>query len=384
MKKILHISKYMYPFIGGIELVVQTMVSALKDENIKQKIICFNEDASDGNYVCKRNVTTHEYIGDVEIIRCGCFGKFASQSLSLIYYSELKKLMKNFKPNIIIFHYPNPLVAAYLLHYKKHDFKLVLFWHFDITKQKILGKLFYNQNFALLERANVIISTSPNYVNGSPFLQKYKEKCVIIPVCIEDSSLEVTSEIIKKADNLKNSLKNKTICFGLGRHIPYKGFSYLIEAFKNLDDNFVLFIGGQGPLTKELMQQAKNYPNIVFLGKISNEERIIHYLACDIFCFSSVTKNEAFGLALAEAMYFGKPAVTFNIPGSGVNYVSLNGITGIECKNRDVKAYADAIKKLANDKKLANEYGTNAKNRVLENFMFDTFKKTIIDFVNNL
>ena len=307
MKKILHISKYMYPFIGGVELVVQTMASALTDENIKQKIICFNENASDNDIVCKRNATTHEYVDDIEIIRCGCFGKFASQSLSIAYHGELKNLMENFKPDIVIFHYPNPLVATYLLQYKKYEFKLILFWHFDITKQKVLGKLFYNQNISLLERANVIISTSPNYVNGSPFLQRYKEKCVIIPVCIEDSSLETTSEIIKKANNLKKSLKNKTICFGLGRHIPYKGFNYLIEAFKMLDDNFVLFIGGQGPLTKELMQQAKNYSNIVFLGKISNEEKIIHYLACDIFCFSSVTKNEAFGLALAEGILVSLP-----------------------------------------------------------------------------
>lgn len=381
MKKILHVSKYMYPFMGGVELVVQTMTSALKNEAIEQKIICFNENASDNDYICKRNVTTHEYVGDVEIIRCGCFGKVASQSLSFIYHSELGDLMKNFKPNIVIFHYPNPLVASYLLQYKKYDFKLILFWHFDITKQKILGKLFYNQSIELLERANVIISTSPNYVNGSPFLQKYKDKCVIIPVCIEHTSLEITKEIQKKAESIRKRLKGKTICFGLGRHIPYKGFKYLIEAFKYLDDNFKLYIGGQGPLTKKLIKQAKNNPNIIFLGKISNEEKIIYYLVCDIFCFPSITKNEAFGLALAEGMYFGKPAVTFNIPGSGVNYVNLDNVTGIECPNRDVKAYARAIKKLATDKKLASEYGENAKARVVENFMFDKFKRKIVHLI---
>ena len=63
-------------------------------------------------------------------------------------------------------------------------------------------------------------------------------------------------------------------------------------------------------------------------------------MACDVFCFPSVTKNEAFGIALAEGMYFGKPAVTFTIPGSGVNYVNLDGVTGIECKNADCKDYA--------------------------------------------
>ena len=45
-----------------------------------------------------------------------------------------------------------------------------------------------------------------------------------------------------------------------------------------------------------------------------------------IFCFPSITRNEAFGIALAEAMYCGKPAVTFTIEGSGVNFVSLDGV----------------------------------------------------------
>ena len=39
-------------------------------------------------------------------------------------------------------------------------------------------------------------------------------------------------------------------------------------------------------------------------------------------------------------MYCGTPAVTFTIPGSGVNWVSLNGETGIEVPNGDDKAFA--------------------------------------------
>ena len=64
--------------------------------------------------------------------------------------------------------------------------------------------------------------------------------------------------------------------------------------------------------------------------------------------------------------------------------MSLNGITGIECENRNAEQYAEAIKTLANNKDLVKKYGDNAKKRVINNFMFDTFKKAIIDFVNNL
>ena len=66
-----------------------------------------------------------------------------------------------------------------------------------------------------------------------------------------------------------------------------------------------------------------------------------------IFLFSINYKNEAFGLALAEAMYYEKPAVTFTIPGSGVNYVCLDNENGIEVPNRDVRLMQTQLEKLA-------------------------------------
>ena len=100
-------------------------------------------------------------------------------------------------------------------------------------------------------------------------------------------------------------------------------------------------------------------------------------LASDIFCFPSITKNEAFGLALAEGMYYKKPVVTFTIPGSGVNYVSLNKVTGIEVENRNVEKYADAMKTLAQNKELSLKYGKAGKERVENNFLSTQFCNNI-------
>ncbi|UKI50236.1 MAG: glycosyltransferase [Clostridium sp.] len=63
-------------------------------------------------------------------------------------------------------------------------------------------------------------------------------------------------------------------------------------------------IGGHGPLTDELIKEAKDDKKIIFLGKISDDDLKVYLNACDIFCFPSITKNEAFGIGLAEAMYF--------------------------------------------------------------------------------
>ena len=385
MKKVLQISNYLYPNIGGIEQTARDIANALSSTGqYEQKILCFNETASDEDYICKRKETVHDEVDGIEVVRCGCIAKVASQSISLTIGREMKKIMKSFDPDIVIFHYPNPYEAAFLLPYLKENIKFVLYWHLDIVKQKLLGKMFNGQTIKLLERADKIIATSPLYIDGSSYLSKYRDKCQVIPSCISDSRMQVTPEIEKKAEQIRSDNKENIICFAIGRHIPYKGFKYLVEASKLLDDRFKIFIGGKGELSDELKTQASDDKKITFLGRVSDSDLIAYYLAMDIFCFPSITKNEAFGLALAEAMYFGKPAVTFNIPGSGVNFVNVKNITGLEVPNCDSNAYADALIKLADDKELGKKLGNNAKQRVIELFTTDTFRKQIQDMVSSL
>lgn len=355
--------------------------SLLDDSEIEQKMICFNEDAQDGDYLCHRKETVHDSVDGVEVIRCGCFAKVASQSLSFTYPHELKKVLQDFAPDIVILHYPNPFVSSFLLPMLPKNAKFILYWHLDITKQKVLGKLFHGQTLHLLERADKVIATSPNYVDGSPYLSQYRVKCEVIPNCIRMERLNPTAAIHKKAELIRKENEGKILCFGVGRHVPYKGFTYLIKASKLLDDRFRIYIGGKGELTQALKEEAKDDSKIQFLGRVSDEDMIAYYLACDIFCFPSITKNEAFGIALAEGMYYAKPAVTFTIPGSGVNYVNLADVTGIECPNGDIRAYARALKTLADNPKLREEYGKAAKQRVIDKFTYEEFKNKINDTI---
>ncbi len=383
MKKVLQISNYLYPNRGGIEQVTRDIANALQGK-VEQKIICFNETASDGDYVCKRKETVTDTVDGVEVIRCGCVTKKASQSISLTFGRQLRETLNDFRPDIVVFHYPNPFQAFFLKRYLKRDFRLILYWHLDITKQKTLGKLFHRQTLRLLERADTVVATSPVYIDGSPYLSKYRHKCTVIPNCINEERLRVTEAIRKRAGQIREENKGKMLCFAIGRHIPYKGFTYLVQASKYLDDRFRIVIAGKGPLTEQLKAEAAGDPKISFPGRISDDDLIAYYLAMDIFCFPSVTKNEAFGIALAEAMYFGKPAVTFTIPGSGVNYVNKKDETGLEVPNGDAKAYAEALSALADDPAARERMGRAAGERVKVLFLTGTFTRNIQNLLEGL
>jgi glycosyltransferase involved in cell wall biosynthesis len=369
MKRILHISKYYYPFIGGVEQIARDTVKALKGE-AEQKVICF-----DHNPHSKDSV---DQVDGIEVIRVGQQLLLASQAIGLTYGRQLKETIDRFNPDIIIFHYPNPFVSHYLLKYiTKTNIKLFVYWHLDIYKQKLLKYLFYSQNDKLLSRADTVIATSPNYIDGSPWLSKYKSKCKVIPNCINEERLNISSESEEMSKRIRDENDGKIICLAIGRHVPYKGLEYLIRASKKLDSRFAIRITGKGPLTNQLKKLAEGDEKIKFLGQVDNTELIANLMACDIYTFPSITKNEAFGVALAEGMYFRHPAVTFTIPGSGVNYVNLDGVTGIECPNKDVDAFANAITYLADHKNVAKKYANAARNRVESNFLFKQYKENI-------
>lgn len=367
MKKILHISKYYYPFSGGTEQIARDVVLALKGE-YEQKVIAFNDGKED----------KLDIVDGIEVTKCGCFTKIAAQSLSVSYGKHLHKVMKEFNPDIVVFHYPNPFVTALLLRELKNTkAKLVVYWHLDIVRQKYLKLLFAPQNRSLLARADKVIATSPNYIEGSKWLQSVKEKCIVVPNCINVERMTITPEIEKRAAEIRKENKDKTICVAVGRHTEYKGFTYLVQASKLLDDKFRIFITGKGELTEKLHEEAKGDTKITFTGRIDDVELKALILASDIFCFPSITKNEAFCLALAEGMYYKKPAVTFTIPGSGVNYVSLDKVTGIEVENRNVEKYADAMRILSKNKELRLKYGKAGKERVENNFLSTQFCNNI-------
>lgn len=369
--KILHIPNYYNPHIGGIEQVAEDIVESLRNEKNEQMVICFSN-----NKFNKEDV-----VNGIPVRRIGYFFKFRSQALTSTYFHKLKKTIKEFQPDIIHFHYPNPLVSTALLK-TKTTAKIFVHWHADIVAQKILGKLFIKHNDRLLARADKIVATSVNYIDGSQWLTKFKDKVTVINCAINFDRIKPNAKSNIKKQEILDLHKGKNIIFAVGRHVEYKGIKYLIEASKYLDDKYSVIVGGVGPLTEKLKDMAESDSKVIFVGKLSLNDLIGYYSACTVFAFPSITKNEAFGLALGEAMSFGKPAVTFTIPGSGVNYVSVNNETGLEVENGNSEAFAMAIKKICENQDLYKRFSKAAKERVTSKMSFDVFKENIIKLYN--
>lgn len=366
--RILQFGKFFPPHIGGMESFIFDLTEELS-RKVKCDVLCSNS----------KNKTTLENKKSYCIIRTASFGEIFSTSISPAMIWWLKKIGNKY--DIIHLHFPDPMAnLAYFLARPKT--KLILHWHSDIIRPKKLLPFYEPLQNWLLKRAEKIIATSPNYLENSKYLKKYKTKCVPIPLGLNSKKLKINKNLVQKIKNLYN---DKPIIFTLGRLIYYKGFEYLIEALKDI--NGYLLIGGSGPLRKKLEEQIEELnlkKKVILLGKIKKEELGSYYQACDLFCLPSIYKSEAFGLVQLEAMYFGKPIVSTNIPGSGVKWVNQNNITGLVVPPKDNKALAEAINKILKNPELKKKFGENAQRRFEKEFKIEAVANKIFKLYNEI
>lgn len=350
-KTLLQIAKYYYPVEGGIETVTKYLAEGLT--TFEQVVVCFSQDG----------ITRLDTVNGVKVYRIASSMKIASQDIAFSYYYYLKKIIYEEQPDIILLHCPNPFLYPITAKLTPKDVKFVLLWHSDILGKGILYKLVKQFEKAILRKADLILATSPNYIHPSSPIYNYRDKTEVVTDGIIKNDFVLRTGDKTTIEEIRREYHYKKIVFFVGRHVAYKGIDYLIEAEKYIQSDCVILIGGRGPETERLKAMAQS-SRIKFIGRIPNEYLRCYYYASDIFAFTSCTKQEAFGIALAEAIYCGSVPVTFTIEGSGVNWVSVGGETGIEVPLGDVKAYAKAIDRLLTDKDLYMKYATAGKDRI--------------------
>ena len=356
MKTILHISKYYYPDFGGIESVVKQLCEGVT--SYRNIVLCYSSDR-------KSSVTD---INGVKVFRAGIFANVMSQPLSLGYYNLYRKIIKQYDPDIAIVHCPNPFAYPMVRMFTPRHTKVVLHWHSDIHEKGYMYNLIRPVESCIMKRADLVIATSQRYIDGSKRLQEVKDKVKVLQNGITTADFNQRPEDAACIEKIRKEYEGKTILLFVGRLIPYKGVDKLIEAEPYIKNDVQILVAGEGYFGHYYRQYAVGHERIKFLGRLSYDEIRQYLWAADIFTFPSITKAEAFGVALAEAMYCRCVPVVFSIEGSGLNWLSLKGETGEEIPLGDVRAYAEAIDRLIDNEPLRRKYAENAHNRVLELF----------------
>lgn len=356
--KILQVNKLYWPWIGGMEKIVQQIAEGLNSrDDLEIEVLCCQP----------RGKKRDEEINGVKIWRASSLGIFLGMPISLDFFKSFKKLSQ--KADIIDIHHPFPLAGIAVFFFKPKA-KIVIHYHSDIVRQRAVSFFIKPLMSHMLRRAERIIVSNDNLVKSSPCLARFEKKCEVIPFGVDLKKFD--SCAWGKVEGYRK--KYGDFILFVGRLSYYKGVDYLLRAMKKVDAN--LIIVGTGKLEEKLKWLSRKIgieDKIIFLGKVGDDELVDLYNACAVFALPSIYKSEAFGIVLIEAMACGKPIVSTEL-GTGTSWVNQNRKTGFVVEPGNAKSLTTAINKILKDRGLAKEFGENARKRVIREF---TLKKMI-------
>ena len=358
--KVLQLGKF-YPIAGGVEKVMYDLTTGLAEKGVSCDMLCA---AVEGEGI-EKSLSPHS-----RLICTPAFFKFAATMISPAMITKLRKICNQY--DIIHVHHPDPM-ASLALRLSGFTGTVVLHWHSDIIRQKRFLKLYMPLQTWLLKRADVVIGTTPVYLSESPYLKMVQHKTVSLPIGVDAMQPDKST-----TEKIRAQYGNRKIVFSLGRLVHYKGFCHLIDAASYLDEDYVVLIGGTGPLKADLENQIARLGlenKVKILGRIDDSELPSYYDACRVFCLSSVHKTEAFAIVQIEAMSCGKPIVATKIKESGVSWVNSHRDSGLNVSTQAPEELADAIKEITKDDDVYSAYSRRAKDRYTTLFT----KETMID-----
>ena len=366
--RILQLGKF-YPIRGGVEMVMWDLTRGLAGRGVACDMLCAK---LPGDGIDPVDRSYHSVVDGVEVLRfpdgrtVWCVKAWAKKAATMLSPAMVRWLRRHRKEyDIVHVHHPDPM-AALALRLSGFRGKVVLHWHSDILSQRLLLLLYRPLQSWLIRRADVIVGTTPAYLQASPWLEGVQDKCVAVPIGIEPVRFDPD-----KAQAFRDRYPGERIILSVGRLVPYKGFRYLVDALGRLPDAYHLVIGGTGPLRDELEAQIRENgldSRVTLLGYVPSEDLPSWFGACDLFVLSSVMKTEAFGIVQIEAMSCGKPVVATRIPGSGVSWVNQEGVSGLNVPPADAAALAEAIRRVADGRE---RFGADARSLFEERYTFD-------------
>ncbi|MBC8444421.1 glycosyltransferase family 4 protein [Candidatus Woesearchaeota archaeon] len=198
--------------------------------------------------------------------------------------------------------------------------------------------------------------------------QKIKSKKAVVHLGID--TLKFGPSLDKLGSKKKLGLPNSTIIGFTGRIGREKDLFTLYRAFLRIHKkhNVKLLIVGEG--IQKIKEYLKTKSNVILTGPKDN---VIDYLhAMDIYVMPSLTETSS--LATMEAMATGLPVIATPI-GHMKNYIDEN-YNGFHFPRRNHYTLSKKLEVLILDKKLRILVGNNARNTILENYLWgDTVKK---------
>lgn len=345
--RVLHFYKtYQTETFGGIEQTIYQLCKCTSINGVHSEVLTLSE-FPDPAEVMYEGHKVHRVKQDLHI---------ASTGFSLTALKRLAQLVTEF--DVVHYHFPWPFMdlAHFMARVRKPT---IVTYHSDIVRYKTLLQLYKPLMHRFLNSVDMIVATSPNYLHTSPVLARYREKTRVIPIGLSRDNYPLASE--ERMNAWKERIGGRFFLFvGVIRY--YKGLHILLDAARGT--NYPIVIVGAGPIERELKEHARAHDlhHVIFLGQVSDIDKVALLQICYAIVFPSHLRSEAFGISLLEGAMYGKPMISSEI-GTGTSYINRHGETGLVVTPGDPDAFRAAMQQLWHAPALTREMGQRAQMR---------------------
>jgi glycosyltransferase involved in cell wall biosynthesis len=302
-------------------------------------------------------------------------------------YNKLKKLIKEFKPDIVHTHaaksgalgrlaakHSNVPVIVHTFHgHIFHSYFNSVKTNFFIRTERYL---------AGLSDAIVAISDVQKKELSGDFRIAAADKFRVIPLGLDLDNFIINQEEKRNKFREEFGLADDIVAIGIiGRLVPIKNHSLFIKGLKYVLDNTSVkikaFIIGDGESRTVIEQMANDlgikytkqtdgtHPHpLIFTSWRTDIDTIFSGL--DVIALTSL--NEGTPVSLIEAQAAGKPIVSTRV--GGIADVVLENQTALLSEITDEKTFSNNLLRLVNDPELRKKFSNAGKDHVVSKFSY--------------
>ena len=165
-----------------------------------------------------------------------------------------------------------------------------------------------------------------------------------------DKFTGVSEEREQSVRNQWDIPRDANVVLYVGRLVYEKGVEYLIDGFASAqeaaDQDTYLLIVGDGEQREALEERTEDVANVVFTGRVDNDELPAYYTLSDVFVLPSLTTDifkEPWGLVLNESMSVGTAVIASSSVGAARAGLVRDGVNGYIVPERNADAIADRL-----------------------------------------
>ena len=364
-RKIALVSPYDHAFHGGVADHINSLAAQFREWGHTVKIVapCKSADAIDDD----------DFIPMGRAVPIPSGGSIARVSFSVWLKPQIKQMLEREAFDVVHFHEPFAgLISKDMLSLidPMESTAIGTFHTYEGTRLYKIGAKHLAMPYFRMLQGRIAVSLPAHRFISRHFPGDYE----IIPNGIQvDDFADAEPFEYLKSDGMINLLF-------LSRLEKRKGLKYLLGAFSKLKwewPNLRLLVAGGGEPDADSLRilSERNLQDVVFLGRVSDEDKFRYYKTADIYC-APATGRESFGIVLLEAMAAGAPIVASGI--EGYSSVITHGREGLLVPPKDEDALADALATLLKDGTLRRRLATSGTMNVQE-YRWERVARRVMD-----